>query len=117
MLHQTALSSALLASIGLELEHGIPLVEPGEDDALRLPLNVLLDMDETSQEIKPVVALPDTLPQIGAAVPVGVWRVAGAQVVAKVEGQEARRLSRRVWWSWLRGRDPRRNGPMPVSRA
>ena len=96
VLHQVVVPGALLASGGGEGEHGVPLVEPGEDHRCRRlrPLRGRLDVHEPVEEVEPGVALPHPLPQVGGAVPVGVRRVPAAEVVAPVEGQEAGRLAR-----------------------
>jgi hypothetical protein len=100
MLDQVLLTGAVLASVGLQLEDGVPLVVPGEDHHFAStflgwsPLRRLLDMDEPGQQVQPVVPLPDTLPQVRRAMPGRVWRVALVPVVSEVERQESGRLAR-----------------------
>jgi hypothetical protein len=93
MLDQVAMPGAVLARVRLELQHRVPLMQPGEDQLDRPAALVLLDVNEAGQDVEPRVALPDPLPQICGPVAVGVGRVAGAEVVAEVEGKEARRCA------------------------
>ena len=73
---------------GEQFAGGVELVEAGEDPAGELLLVVAARHDVAAEDVEPGVGLPDLLPEIGGGGAVGVGRIAGAVVVAAVEGQE-----------------------------
>ena len=98
VLHQIALPGPVLSGVGLQCQHGVPLVEAGEDHdlrRLRRPLAPLGGrstwMNRARMSIQ-ASRCPDPLPQVRGAVPVWVRRVARPAVVAQVERQESGRL-------------------------
>ena len=90
VLHQIATARPVLLGVGLQAPHRVPLVEPREDH-LRAGLRTLrrlLHVEEPTEDVHPGVAGPHLLPQVAGAVPVGIRRVAGTEVMAPVERQE-----------------------------
>ena len=70
VLDEVRVTGSVRAGVGLELQHGVPLVVAGEDHALsRSPsgdrsLRGPLDVDEAVQDVEPGVLAPDPLPQV-----------------------------------------------------
>ena len=90
MLHQIRVTGAFAPCRVLELAHGVPLVESGEDHRRRLlrSFGGGFNVDESGEDVEPGVFLPHRLPQVGAAMPFRVGRVPGTESVTPVEGQE-----------------------------
>ncbi len=99
VLDEVGVAGAVGGGVGLELQHRVPLVVAGEDDRLGCApsrdrsLLGALDVDEAMEDVEPGVLGPDPLPEVRGLVAVGVGRIALAEVVAEVEGQEPRRLA------------------------
>jgi hypothetical protein len=78
VLHQVVGPRPVLPGGGLEPADGVPLMEAGEDERavpgrLRsLARGRLLNVDESSQEVEPGVALPHLFPQVGGGVASGL---------------------------------------------
>jgi len=94
VLDEVVVASSVEAGVREKLEDRVPLMEAREDDRA-LPSVVLGDVDESAQDVEPVVALPDVLPQVRSGVlAAGAGRVALAVVLVAVERQERRLLAR-----------------------
>ena len=75
---------------GLELAGDIKLVVAGEDHRLDLLFLVAAGDQIAAQNLQPAVALPHLLPEVaGAVAALGIQGIAGAAVVAPVEGQKS----------------------------
>jgi hypothetical protein len=79
------------STVADQLPGDVELVVAGEDDGLDLLLRVPLGDQVAAQDLQPALPLPDLLPEVGGAVPVGLSGIALAAVVAPVERQEGRR--------------------------
>lgn len=90
MLDQVLLARAFGQDRGHQLPGGVELVIAREDNGRHLLFAVTLGDQVAPEDLQPAVPGPDLLPQVGGAVPLGINRVAGAAVVAQVEGQEGR---------------------------
>ena len=89
VLDQIAPAGAIFQHRRHQLPGRVELVETGEDPASQ-PLLLVLHRDQVATEdLQPAIPLPHLLPQIGGGRAVGVGRVAGAELMALVEGQEA----------------------------
>ena len=99
VLHQVVVTGTVAAGSSGHGQHGIPLVEAGEDGDWCLLLRTLrcgLDVDEPVQQVQPGVALPHPFPQVGGAVPARVGRIARSQLVTPVEREKPGGLARQA---------------------